>query len=407
MSKTTTRSGAARRWITRLLILGALGGGGYYLWTKYGSTEEAAVVYRTSTVSRGKLTQVVTAAGQINALLTVQVGSQISGTLSKIYVDFNSPVKAGQVVAELDPATYRAVVAQGEGDVASARAALELARLNEARKKELRASNLASPADYDKALADLHQAEAMEKVKLAALERSKVDLGRCTILAPIDGIVITRKVDPGQTVAASLNAPVLFEIANDLSKMQIHTHVAEADVGGVEPGQKVDFTVDAFADRTFHGVVDQVRNSPTTIDNVVTYDTVINVENVDLKLKPGMTANVSIILAEKEDVLLVANAALRYKPLEESAGDKPPESSHHRGEKPAERSPQKKVYVMPDGPDAKPELVMVTLGISDSIKTEVLTGLKEGQNAVTGATRPVVSGAPNPMGSPFGGPPRR
>lgn len=396
------------RWIKWIIALGILGAGGNYLWTQFFSAPPVAITYRTSPVTRGKLTQVVTAAGQISALVMVQVGSQISGTIEKINVDFNDPVKEGQIIAELDAATYRAIVAQGEGDLANARAALELARLNAERKKQLMEQKLSPIADYDKAIADLPQAEAVEKMKIGTLQRAQVDLRRCTILAPTDGIVISRKVDVGQTVAASLNAPVLFEIAHDLSQMQIHTNVAEADVGGVEPGQKVDFTVDAFPDRTFPGVVGQVRNSPTTIDNVVTYDTVINVDNSDLKLKPGMTANVTIILAEKEDVLLVANAALRWKPPEETPADNPPEVSNRRRERPAQRTPEKKVYVLADGPNAKPELVTITVGLSDGIRSELLSGLKEGQNVVTGTVRPAASGAPNPMGNPFGGgPPRR
>lgn len=407
------------RWIKRLIILGILGGGGYYAWSAYTSKSEDAPVYRTVAVTRGNLTQAVTATGQLNALVMVQVGSQISGTINVINVDFNSPVKAGQIVAELDPATYKANVAQAEGDLANAMASLELARLNADRKKDLHDKQLSPAADYDKAMADLHQAEAIVKVKTASLDKSKVDLKRCTILAPIDGIVISRKIDVGQTVAASLNAPVLFEIANDLGKMQIHANVAEADVGGVQPGQMVDFLVDAFPERTFHGVVDQVRNSPTTVDNVVTYDTVINVDNKDLKLKPGMTANVSIIVAQKENVLLISSGALRFRLPEELSGEKKPEAGgapagassggpgggehRGRGERKSERGAGKKIYVLPDGPNAKPEQVVITTGITDKVKVEVLTGLNEGQNVITGVTMPSSSGTPNPMGNPFGG----
>jgi HlyD family secretion protein len=425
MEKGIKSSGAVGRWIKRLIILGILGGGGYYAWTAYSAKSDAPPVYRTTTVTRGNLTQAVTATGQLNALVMVQVGSQISGTITKINVDFNSPVKAGEIVAVLDPATYKANMAQAEGDLANAMATLELARLNSDRKKDLREKNLSPAADFDKATADLHVAEAIVKVKTAALAKSKVDLDRCTILAPIDGIVISRKIDVGQTVAASLNAPVLFEIANDLGKMQIHANVAEADVGGVQPGQTVDFLVDAFPDRTFHGVVDQVRNAPTTVDNVVTYDTVINVENKDLKLKPGMTANVSIIVAQKENVLLVSNGALRFKLPDELSPDKKPDGAapaggpgaggggppggggggehRGRGERKAERGAGKKVFVLPDGANPKPEQILITTGITDKVKTEVLTGLNEGQNVITGVTLPASSGTPNPMGNPFGG----
>ena len=171
-------------------------------------------------------------------------------------------------------------------------------------------------SEFDQAVATLHQAEAQVKIRTSSVERAKVDLGRCTIYAPVDGMVISRNVDVGQTVAASMSAPVLFQIANDLTKMQIDANVAEADVGGVEVGQEVEFTVDAFPDRTFHGKVTQVRNSPLTVQNVVTYDTVIEVNNADLKLKPGMTANVSIILQRRENVLRVPNGALRFRPPE-------------------------------------------------------------------------------------------
>src|SRR5262249_5067542 len=196
---------------------------------------------------------------------------------------------------------------------------LELAKVDAKRSADLFKNNLIAQSDYDKAMADLHQAEAQIDIKQAALEKAKVDLARCTIYAPVDGIVISRSVDVGQTVAASLNAPTLFIIANDLSQMQIDANVAEADVGGVDVGQDVEFTVDAFMYRTFHGKVVQVRNSPITVQNVVTYDTVIAVHNEDLKLKPGMTANVSIIIARRDNVLKLPNAALRFRPPETAA----------------------------------------------------------------------------------------
>ena len=417
MSDQHSSSGAVGRWIKRLIWLAILGGGGYYAWTLYSEKTDTTVSYRTAAVTRGKLTQAVTATGQLNALVMVQVGSQISGTLQKINVDFNSPVKSGDLIAQIDPATYRAVAAQMEGDLANAQANLDLAKLNADRKRELHEQKLAPAAEYDKSIADLHQAEAMVKVKKATLEKALVDLKRCDILSPIDGMVISRKVDVGQTVAANFNSPVLFEIANDLAKMQIHANVAEADVGGVEIGQPVEFTVDAFPDRTFKGKVQQVRNAPVTVDNVVTYDTVIDVDNSDLKLKPGMTANVSIILAQREDVLLVSNAAMRWKPAEEPDGGKKPDKEDRgergeRGGKKRERSKDqaapKTVYILPDGAGAKPQAVSITVGITDSLKSEALTGLTEGQNVIVGVILPTgsTSATPNPMGSPFGGPRR-
>src|SRR5215813_9872963 len=273
-----------------------------------------AATYQTANVTKGPITQAVTATGTLNPVVNVQVGSQVSGNISKLFVDFNSQVKAGQVVAQIDPALFQATVTQAEGDLASAQAALELARINAKRTQDLFARKTSSQADLDQAVANLHQAEANAKIKQGALDKAKADLEHCTITSPIDGVVISRSVDVGQTVAASLQAPVIFAIANDLTKMQIDTNVAEADVGVVKIGQNVDFTVDAFPMETFHGKVVQVRNAPITVQNVVTYDTVIGVSNPELKLKPGMTANVSIIIAHKDDVLQIKNAALRFRP---------------------------------------------------------------------------------------------
>src|SRR5499425_478033 len=290
--------------------------------------------YQIATVTRGPITQAVTATGTLNPVVNVQVGSQVSGNIAKLFVDFNSQVKAGQVVAQIDPALFQATVTQAEGDLASAQAALELAKVNATRIQELFARKTSSQADLDQATANLHTAEANVKIKQGALDKARADLEHCTITSPIDGVVISRSVDVGQTVAASLQAPVIFAIANDLTKMQIDSNVAEADVGAVEVGQDVDFTVDAFPTRTFHGWVVQVRNAPITVQNVVTYDTVIGVSNQDLKLKPGMTANVSIIAARKDNVLQIKNAALRYRPAGAPAaevGTRSPGSAGGRG----------------------------------------------------------------------------
>src|SRR5437773_5125143 len=272
--------------------------------------------YQIATVTRGPITQAVTATGTLNPVVNVQVGSQVSGNIAKLFADFNSQVKAGPLVAQVDPALFQATVTQAEGDLASTQAALELAKVNAKRTQDLFARKTSSQADLDQAMANLHQAEANVKIKQGALDKAKADLEHCTITSPIDGVVISRNVDVGQTVAASLQAPVIFQIANDLTKMQIDSNVAEADVGVVQVGQDVDFTVDAFPAQTFHGKVVQVRNAPITVQNVVTYDTVIGVSNPDLKLKPGMTANVSIIVARKDNVLQIKNAALRYRPAE-------------------------------------------------------------------------------------------
>src|SRR5213595_3952646 len=264
--------------------------------------------YQTAIVTRGPITQAVTATGTLNPVVNVQVGSQVSGNISKLFADFNSQVKAGQVVAQIDPALFQATVTQ--------------AKVNAKRTEDLFARKTSSQADLDQAVANLHQAEASVKIKQGALDKAKADLEHCTITSPIDGVVISRSVDVGQTVAASLQAPVIFAIANDLTKMQIDTNVAEADVGVVKVEQNVDFTVDAFPMQTFHGKVVQVRNAPITVQNVVTYDTVIGVSNPDLKLKPGMTANVSIIVAHKDNVLQIKNAALRYRPAEAAPAER-------------------------------------------------------------------------------------
>ncbi|MCX6898625.1 MAG: efflux RND transporter periplasmic adaptor subunit [Verrucomicrobia bacterium] len=400
-----------------LLLVGGAGYGAWYFWLRTDSTPR----YQTATITRGELTQAVTATGQLNPVLNVQVGCQISGMIAKLFVDYNSVVKEGQIVAKLDPATYEATVHQAEGDLANAKATLELAQVQAARQKGLRAKDLVPQADLDTALATLHQAEASVKLKEASLERAKVDLARCTIFSPVDGIVISRNVDVGQTVAASLNAPVLFVIANDLAKMQIDANVAEADVGNVEVGQDVNFTVDAYPYRTFRGKVTQIRNSPITVQNVVSYDTVIGVNNGDLKLRPGMTANVSIIVAQRDGVLKLPNAALRFRLL--SATDTPqknggpptstasggdggkPRGAGGSGRRKGERTMTRTVYTLPAGvTDDMPQPAQIKIGISDGVSTEVLEGLKEGDNVVTAQ---VSQRGPASAPSPFGGGMRR
>jgi HlyD family secretion protein len=373
-------------------------------------------------VTRGPISQAVTATGTLNPVVNVQVGSQVSGNIQKLFVDFNSEVKAGQVVAQIDPALFQSALTQAEGDLASAQAALELAMVNATRTRQLFATKTSSQADLDQAMANLHQAEANVKIKQGALDKAKADLDHCTIPSPIDGVVISRNVDVGQTVAASLQAPVIFQIANDLTKMQIDANVAEADVGVLQVGQDVDFTVDAFPMHTFHGKVVQVRNAPITVQNVVTYDTVIGVSNPDLKLKPGMTANVSIIVAQKDNALQIKNAALRYRPAEAAAaeaGSKFSQSGASRGgsrqggsaspktmEKTAaareHRSSERTVYVLSGG---WPRPVQIKTGISDGVVTEVIEGLKEGDRVITAELASKSAAASTPA-NPFGGPRR-
>ncbi|MCE9612220.1 MAG: efflux RND transporter periplasmic adaptor subunit [Chthoniobacter sp.] len=395
-----------KKWLFLFFLLAALAGGGWW-WLK--REHGTALQYETAAVTHGPMTQIVTASGALNPVINVTVGSQISGIIQKLFADYNSPVKAGQVVAQIDPATYQAVVHQMEGELANARAALELAQLTAARKKELVAQNASTKADLDTAMATLHQAEGTVLVKQANLEKANVDLNRCTIYSPIDGIVISRSVDVGQTVAATMNAPVLFTIANDLAKMQIDADVAEADVGNVAVEQTVDFTVDAFPYRTFHGTVIQVRNAAKTVQNVVTYDVVISVTNDDLKLKPGMTANVSIVVAQREDALKLSNAALRFRPPDEQVKTTPVAiraagPGGRRGGKPGggRASRERTVYVLSAA--GKPEPVPVKLGINDGIATEVLEGLKDGDVVITGMTAaPAKTGSAAPMNPLSGG----
>ena len=366
-----------------------------------------AATYQTANVTRGPITQAVTATGTLNPVVNVQVGSQVSGNISKLFVDFNSQVKAGQVVAQIDPALFQAAVTQAEGDVASAQAGLELAKLNAKRTQDLFARKTSSQADLDQAMANLHQGEANVKIKQGALDKVKADLEHCTITSPIDGVVISRSVDVGQTVAASLQAPVIFQIANDLAKMQIDSNVAEADVGVVQVGQDVDFTVDAFPTQTFHGKVVQVRNAPITVQNVVTYDTVIGVSNPDLKLKPGMTANVSIVAARKDNVLQIKNAALRYRPSEAGAaemGSRSPSSRGGRGSSGRERTTSERTVYVLSG--SRPTPVQIKTGISDGVVTEVVEGLKEGDGVVTAEMAAKSQPASTPA-NPFSGGQRR
>jgi HlyD family secretion protein len=307
----TQQSRGKSKWIVILVAIILIVAGAIWYF-KHGNN--GAPQYQTTTVTRGDLMQAVTASGTLNPVLNVTVGCQVSGRISKLYVDFNSPVTNGQLVAEIDPRTYQAAMEQSSADLANSRANLELQQAEADRALELFTNKLISQSDRDTTIATLHEADAMVKIKTAALSNALANLGYCKVYSPVDGTVISRSVDVGQTVAASMSAPVLFQIANDLAKMQIDANVSEADIGSVEEGQNVSFTVDAFPDRKFAGRVRQIRNAPTTVQNVVTYDVVIDVANPDLKLRPGMTANASLITAERSGVLKIPNAALRFRP---------------------------------------------------------------------------------------------
>ena len=298
-----------------------LAGTGYGFW-RWGSSPKESP-YVTVPVQRGNVTQVVSSTGTLQAVVTVLVGSQVSGTIDKLFADFNSKVKAGQVVAQLNQDKFKAAVDQARANVLAAQANFEKAKVSvgdalrtlernrELRKREIMAQSELDAAQtaYDAAVAQLDVNKAQIAQAQAALNQASVDLNNTVIRSPVDGIVISRSVDVGQTVAASLQAPTLFTIANDLAKMEVHTNVDEADVGNVTEGQEVTFTVDAFPARRFSGRVHQVRNAPTVVQNVVTYDAVVRIDNKELLLKPGMTANVQFLVKRKEDVLTIPNMA--------------------------------------------------------------------------------------------------
>jgi len=348
-----------------------------------------AFKFETTAVSRGEVVQYVTASGSLSAVVSVDVGSQISGKILVLNADFNSPVRKGDLVAEIDPATYSAAVRQAEGELASARAAATLSRQNLDRKKTLVPQKAATQADLDQATAELAQAEATVTIKEAVVESARVNLGYCKITAPVDGIVISRKVDVGQTVAAAMTTPVLFTVAQDITKMHISATVSEADIGEVKEGQTADFHVEAFPDETFHGKVVQVRKAPTTTENVVTYETIIDVDNPEQKLFPGMTADVSILVADHKDVLKIPNTALRFTPPEGVKFEQKPPAKLTRS--------QRVVYLLGSDPASLRPLI-VKAGITDGSDSEVPEGLKEGQQVVTSFTDL------SKKGGPFGGP---
>ncbi|HEV2435510.1 MAG TPA: efflux RND transporter periplasmic adaptor subunit [Verrucomicrobiae bacterium] len=406
--------------IVAVVVMGL--GSGIWYWQH---SRDDSPQYETVAIQRGDILQVVTATGALNPVTNVTVGCQVSGRISKLYVDYNSQVKADQLIAEIDPRTYQAQVDQATADLANAKANLELQQVEARRSSDLFTNKLISGSDYDTAIANLHEAEATVQIKEAALSNAQANLSYCKIYSPVNGVVISRNVDVGQTVAASLQSPTLFQIANSLTEMQIDANVDEADIGGVKEGQNVDFTVDAYPNRTFHGIVTQVRNAPTTLNNVVTYDTVIGVPNPDLKLKPGMTATVSIIVADHKNVLEIPNAVLRFQPQETgtenaAAGGQVAQASTgtnrfggHRpggfgrgrgrgGEASGEQPVVHTVYMLAKDDDGgtKLEPVQIKTDITDNIYTEVLSGLKEGDQVVMGLQIPGLSSSQE-VNNPF------
>jgi HlyD family secretion protein len=359
-----------------IAIIIFIAGAGFFLFGGKGNELQ----FRTEKIIRGDIEMAVTATGTVNPVTTVLVGTQVSGTIKNIYVDFNSSVKKGQLIARIDPALFDAQVNQARANLLSANANLEKAaatlvdaKRTMERNKELLSKNLIAQSDFDTAetnyetaKASVSAAKAQVAQSKAALSSAETNLFYTKIVSPVDGIVVSRNVDVGQTVAASFQTPTLFSIAQDLTKMQIDTNVAEADIGNVKGGEDVEFTVDAYSETTFKGKVSQVRNAPITVQNVVTYDVVIQVDNPELKLKPGMTANVSIIISIKKDVLKIPNAALRFKPAGEST--------------PVTEMKGAGVWILEKD---RPKRVTVYLGISDGSYTELVKGdIKEGQEVI-------------------------
>jgi HlyD family secretion protein len=372
-----------------LALLVIAGGMAWYLRSHAAS----ATRYETTPVSRGRVIARVTATGTLSALVTVQVGSQISGRISDILVDFNSPVRKGQVLARIDSLLLDAAVEQArangmaaQGDLATAKAHAVDAQRQYVRARDMRAQSLIAQADVDTAQANAEAAQAqvasaeghLAQVR-AALRQAQVNLGYATIASPTDGVVVSRNVDVGQTVAASLQAPTLFLIAQDLRRMQVDTSVAEADVGHLQAGMKATFTVDAYPGEQFTGTVRQVRDSPQIVQNVVTYDAVIDVSNDALKLKPGMTANVTFVYADRDNVIRVPNSALRFRPPTE----KLPAGTPARPLRARARGEHRTVWALRAD---KPVAVDISTGVTDGSYTEVTRGdLTESDLVITEA----------------------
>ncbi|MFZ4621059.1 MAG: efflux RND transporter periplasmic adaptor subunit [Bacteroidota bacterium] len=425
--------------ITVITVLALGGATGFYFYSKSGAEE---VQFRMEKVTRGDMQVVVTATGTLSAVRTVQVGSQVSGTLQKLNVDFNDKVKQGQIVAQIDPTFLEASVRDAEASLQRSTAQYNEAKRAFERLKTLLEKNLASQAEYDAALAQFEANDAARKQSVAGVERAKINLRYATIKSPIDGVVISRAVDVGQTVAASFSAPTLFTIANDLTKMEVQANVDEADIGKVTKDQEVSFTVDAYPEQTFKGNVRQVRLSPQVTQNVVNYTVIIDVPNPDLKLMPGMTATVTILIDKKEAILRVPTVALRFNPPEEYVETKK-DSSKNSGDDSVRAARRKqfmermqreggggfdpaamqrrmgmrgpsRLWVMNERKKLEP--IMVRTGMTDGTFTEIVRGkIEEGKEIVVGTVAPK-SQSTAASGSPFnqqrqgqggGGMPRR
>lgn len=395
--------------LVAVLLLLAGAGGAWFASNRQAS----APTYQTAAIDRGPLVAKVTATGKLSPLVTVQVGSQVSGRIQDLRVDYNSTVKKGQVLARLDPQLFMAAlereranhvaaqsnVRKAEVEALNAKQQLDRTRYLAERQLIAQAELDTAQARHDTAQAQVVMARASLRQAQASLHQAEVNLSYTTIASPVDGVVISRSVDVGQTVAASLQAPTLFLIAQDLRKVQVNTSVSEADIGKLRPGIPAEFTVDAYPGETFVGKVRQIRNDPKTEQNVVTYDAVLDVANPDQKLKPGMTANVSFLYDQRQDALRVPNATLRFRMPEkrgesDSSGARrermgrpdrvggPDRMAGSAGREGRRDASSRRIWVLRDG---KPAPVSVKLGLNDGAMTEVLSGeLEEGDRVLTG-----------------------
>ncbi len=378
-----------KKTVAFIIILVAIGIAAYFIFNKNGGKSD----YKTEKVEKGDVQDTVTATGTVNAVVNVQVGTQVSGTISRLFVDYNFLVKKGQMLAQIDPANFEAQVAQAKANLLNAQAGFKKAQAvlvdslrTLERNKVLLKKDFVAQSDVDTAqttadsnAAQVDAARAQIEQMKAALRIAETNLGYTKILSPVDGTVISRSVDVGQTVAASFQTPTLFTIAQNLKEMQIETNVDEADIGKIKNSQAVEFTVDAYPDLTFKGVVSEIRNSPITVSNVVTYAVIVKVDNPEFKLKPGMTTNVTIIIDEKKGVLKVPDSALRFKPDQES---KKPNGKGGSA-----------VWVMENG---RMKRIPVRTGISDGSYTEVVSGnLREGVEVITESAISEKTGAKN------------
>lgn len=352
------------------ILLGIIAIVAIAVWLLSGSKKKEEVTFKTEKVAPANIQNSITATGTIEPVTSVTVGTQVSGIVSKLYVDYNSVVRKGQVIAELDRTNLLSELNTAKANLSSAQSSLNYQQANLNRYSELYKKGLVSADDYEAAQLSYRQSKEQVATANESVRRAQTNLGYATITSPIDGVVLSKSVEEGQTVAASFNTPELFKIAQDLTNMRVVADVDEADIGDVKEGERVTFTVDAYPDDTFEGSVTQVRQEATTTNNVVTYEVVISAPNAQLKLKPGLTASVTIYTAEKTGVLSVPSKALRFTPTKETVGNK----------KIVDCNGNNKVWILA-GNEIK--AVPVSIGMTDGTHTQIISGLKEGQEIIT------------------------